>query len=168
MIEEVPDYPVGWLGLGDLYLRQGKIVDLEKHIKRLGQQPELGRAALELEIKLAAVRHGAAAAWQLLERADREFPGALEPLQGLCQVLFEHGDAKEAERALKELTRRAPDDASAHHNLGLLYRRCGRLSEAAQALGQALKIQPDRASTKTVLAEVMEEQQTNAVASGRC
>jgi len=55
------------------------------------------------------------------------------------------GRHKEAESALLDLTRKAPELSGPYANLGLLYRRVGRNAEAIAALERAIHINPRRA-----------------------
>lgn len=55
------------------------------------------------------------------------------------------GRHKEAEQALLDLTRKAPELSGPYANLGLLYRRVGRNAEAIAAFEKAIEINPRRA-----------------------
>ncbi len=57
-------------------------------------------------------------------------------------VLFDLCRLKEAQRTFAELTRRVPDDAWAHHQLGLVLEMLGDLSAADRELATARKLAP--------------------------
>lgn len=57
-------------------------------------------------------------------------------------VLFDLCRLKEAQRAFVELTRRTPDDAWAHHQLGLVLEMLGEAGPAEQELASARKLAP--------------------------
>jgi tetratricopeptide (TPR) repeat protein len=52
----------------------------------------------------------------------------------------------EAERALVALTLREPNLAGPHGNLGILYARTGKPTQAIESLRQAIRLNPDRAA----------------------
>jgi tetratricopeptide (TPR) repeat protein len=60
-------------------------------------------------------------------------------------VHMQTGHHKDAEQALRALTRQAPGLSGPHANLGLLFRRAGRNAEAIAALERAAEINPRRA-----------------------
>ena len=91
------------------------------------------------------------------ERAVAERPEDGEPRNSLCQFLFEHGTAEEAERVLKDLIAREATDASAHHNLGTLYLRTRRFREAARAYQESIRHRPDSAATHLHLGYALKE-----------
>jgi tetratricopeptide (TPR) repeat protein len=128
-------------------LRQGKTKEARAVAERLLAIPLLRGEGTVIRVKAAVAEGDVAGAWRELARAEKETPHDLDPLQGLCQVLFERGDWAEAERALKEFVRRSPRDGSAYHNLGTVYHRSGRTREAVGAYRQALLYRPDWSTT---------------------
>jgi tetratricopeptide (TPR) repeat protein len=153
--EEVPRYRPGWRGLGEVLLRQGKVNEVRALADRLSGDNGLAGESRVLRAKVAAAQGNLPEAWQEVESAAREVPGDLEPLQALCQFLFEGGHLAEAERALKELVRRAPEDGSAHHNLGMVHQRRGQFDLAVASYRQALRFRPDYPATHVHLANAL-------------
>jgi tetratricopeptide (TPR) repeat protein len=76
-----------------------------------------------------------------------EEPDDAEILSRRCQILFEHGKPDDAERALKSLIEHAPEDPSAHYNLGTLLLRTHRYDEAACAYRQSLRFRTNHPAT---------------------
>ena len=71
------------------------------------------------------------------------------PVDANAQRLFDEarralaaGRTEQAERAFKALTRSHPDLGGPHANLGLIYRRAGKLDDAIAALQEAVRVSP--------------------------
>jgi tetratricopeptide (TPR) repeat protein len=62
---------------------------------------------------------------------------------GLAQVLMIEGNAKEAEKQLKEAAKANPKSAHVHAQLGELYHTMGKKEEALAALKQAEGLDPN-------------------------
>jgi GT2 family glycosyltransferase/tetratricopeptide (TPR) repeat protein/SAM-dependent methyltransferase len=157
VVREVPSYRAGWRGLGEVLLRRGKLDEagaVAEELCRAGTVPEEGRL---LRGRVAAARGDLASARRELEAAAGERPEDPEPLRALGQLLFEHGRPEEAEGALRELTRRDPADAAAHHNLGTLYLRAHRFREATAAYRESLRLRPGSAVTWLQLGYALKE-----------
>lgn len=91
----------------------------------LAQAEELRRAGRHEEgisLLLDALRYGVHRA-QILFR--------------LGNLYFERGDLARAEHAYRRATEEAPYYASAHHNLGVVYRRQGKISQSVRLLKKA-------------------------------
>lgn len=91
----------------------------------LAQAEELRRAGRHEEgisLLLDALRYGVAKA-QVLFR--------------LGNLYFERGDLSRAEHAYRRATEEDPHHASAHHNLGVVYRRQGKISQSVKMLKKA-------------------------------
>jgi len=85
-----------------------------------------GRHAEGVALLLDALRYGEAKA-QILFR--------------LGNLYFEQGDLTRAEHAYRRATEEDPHHASAHHNLGVVYRRQGRIAQSLQMLKKARKLE---------------------------
>jgi tetratricopeptide (TPR) repeat protein len=157
VVAEAPAYQAGCRGLGEVLLRQGKHDDSQAEAGRMEGDPLLRWEGLFLRARVAAARGDPGAGRRALERAVREHPGELEPLRHLCQYLFEYIDVRQAEGPLEELARRAPDDASAHHNLGIVYLRTGRPRQAVGAFQESLRLRPDAPVTLLQLGHALRE-----------
>jgi GT2 family glycosyltransferase/tetratricopeptide (TPR) repeat protein len=148
IVTEVPDFPEGWRGLGELLVRREKITEVERLIDSLlSKQDRIRREGLILRGRLAGVRGDVAAAVRDLREADRSAPSDLEPLRIQCRALFEWGSPEAAESALQELSARDPRDASVLHNLGAVRQRLKKPAEAAVAFRESLKRRPNCAPT---------------------
>ena len=76
-----------------------------------------------------------------------------EPVSAGLQQVYDQalahlkaGRNKEAEQALLDLTKRAPELSGPQANLGVLYNRSGRTKEAIEALKRAIQLNPRRAA----------------------
>jgi GT2 family glycosyltransferase/tetratricopeptide (TPR) repeat protein len=139
VVEEKPRYMPGWQGLGDVLVEQQKWTEADAIAQRLAGEKDLRCAAMLLRAQMAAAQGKVKEARRQLEKAKAKYPRDLGPLQALCRLLFEHGEAGEAERALQELIRRDPEDGAAHHNLGTLCLRLGRPPEAVDHYRRSLQ-----------------------------
>lgn len=81
-----------------------------------------GRASEGIPLLLDALRYGEAKA-QVLFR--------------LGVLFFELGDLARAEHAFRRATEEDPHHASAHHNLGVVYRRQGKVAQSVKMLKKA-------------------------------
>jgi glycosyltransferase involved in cell wall biosynthesis/Flp pilus assembly protein TadD/2-polyprenyl-3-methyl-5-hydroxy-6-metoxy-1,4-benzoquinol methylase len=149
---EQPDYRMGWRGLGEILIRQTKLEEatrLARHL--LDRGGRLKTESLLLHGKVSAALGDLETAVAHLESADANEPEELVPLRVLCRLLFESDRAVAAERALRELTRRSPQDPTAHHNLGTICHRLTKYDSAVSALRQSLTLRPDSAMTHAQL-----------------
>lgn len=164
ILEDQPDYVPAWRGLGDVLLRQQKHSEVEYEISRLlAGKNGLRREGLLLRGWSLASRSRVAAALDEFEAADAMDPGDLEALRAKCRLLFEQGAPTMAEEALQELTRRAPDDAAAWHNLGTVYFRQHRYPQAVEAFEKSLRIRPDSPVTHEQLGTARQQLNLNSV-----
>lgn len=158
IVQEKPKYRMGWHGLGETLLRQGRKADVLALVEQLLKENNI----LKLEGKLLLAQLAVACsdpirARQELEVAVKEYPDELDPLQNLCQVLFEQGEYAEAEIYLNELSRRNPTDASAHFNLGTIYMKTHRHSAAVEAYQESIRFRPKSANTHFFLGNALKE-----------
>ena len=77
----------------------------------------------------------------------RSSPGDRQALTALAQFLFEFADPRQAEQALVQLLRCAPDDPATHHNLGTVYLRLELYDQAIAAYKESLRWRSDSATT---------------------
>ena len=150
IVQQAPTHVDGWRALVDVLLRAGKLEEVEKICGDLSaRNGRLGRESHLLRARLAVARNDLPAAIPLFELADRQDPQNLTALQALCQVLVEGGEFELAEQRLRELTSRAPSDAAAFHNLGIVYYRRGAFSQAAAAFERSVGLRPNAPETRT-------------------
>jgi GT2 family glycosyltransferase/tetratricopeptide (TPR) repeat protein/SAM-dependent methyltransferase len=154
VLHEVPTFRPAWRGLGDCLLRQGKLDEATVASQRLQRDTLLHVDGLILAAEVAKAKGNLDQARSLFEQAAFENPanGEDSPALGaLAQFLFENASPPEAEPVLVELTRRRPQDAASHHNLGTLYLRLGQHAAAVDAYRTSLKLRPDSAETQKLL-----------------
>jgi tetratricopeptide (TPR) repeat protein len=116
-LAEQPAFEPAWLGLGELYLAQGRWQELEQAIGRLNGSPEtvLLRARAHLR------RQEFAAAKSLLNESLDHAPNAVAPRVLLSQVLLQEGrDWAAAEQVLREVLAIEPRQTEARRNLEIL------------------------------------------------
>jgi len=148
IVAEVPTYHLGWRGLAEILLRQGKLDELQDLSERMPRAGGLlEREARILHGKLAAARGDLTTAVDQLRSADDPSSDDREPLRALCRILFEQGEPAAAEAALSELALRQPDDPATLHNLGTLRLRRQQFLEAESALRNSLRLRPRSAPT---------------------
>jgi Flp pilus assembly protein TadD len=84
----------------------------------------------------------------------REGVASDDVLDELCRQLFNSPDLVEAERWLRELVRRKPDDPSAHLNLAVVLARLGNREGAAEHARISLKLRPSYLPAEELLRSV--------------
>jgi GT2 family glycosyltransferase/tetratricopeptide (TPR) repeat protein len=142
VIKEAPGFGPGWSDLGEILIRRGKLPEAAQLAERLQREERLQGEALTLRVKVAAVRGDIAAAWEEIGHAGKGNPGIVGALGAFAHILVKGGNLAEAERALKEMSRLSPEDASAHFNLGIIYQRSGRPQQAVEEYRQAAALRP--------------------------
>lgn len=103
---------------------------------------------------------------RLLDGLLAEDPDHFAALQLKGSALMGLGRTKDAGEVLLKGVALAPDDANAYGNLGLLYRREGRLPEARKTLEKALSLGSRNLSLCLLYAEVLEAQSELVMAAG--
>jgi FkbM family methyltransferase len=166
IVEENHKYRMGWRGLGQILVAQGKLEDAVRLKNRLQKDPHLHFEGILLESQLAAQQGDVASARRTLERAVKKYPNQLPPLQALCRLLFERADPDQAEKALRELVKRDPADAAAFHNLGIVCLRQGKHEKALRYLRNSLQLRPKSVITLLQLGNALKEngQRAEAIA----
>ncbi len=153
---EQPRFRPGWMALGELLLRQGKLVEAGSLADQMLSSPATGAEGRLLRGQLALARGQKGEARQEFERAASEHPGDAEILGILCRFLFEHVGVAEAESALMALIRCSPEDAAARHNLGTVYRETGRPAQAIEEYRESLRLRPSSPATQSQLGLALE------------
>lgn len=85
----------------------------------------------------------ARAALARIEAALEGIPGDLDALLERCFALFELCRFEDAASQLEEVLRRAPEEAWAHHTLGLIAERRGDAREAEKRFARARRLAPE-------------------------
>jgi len=147
VVREVPAYRPGWRGLADCLLRLGRHGEADGLADRLAGEGGMRAEGLMTKARAAEARGDVTEARAAWGAAAAGSPGDLDALRGLCQFLFEHGPADDAERSLRDLAARAPEDPAVYHNLGTLHLREKRYAPAAEAFHASLRLRPDAPGT---------------------
>jgi tetratricopeptide (TPR) repeat protein len=126
---ERPDFTDAWLGLTEVWRRQGRVdclPEAEEAAHRLEALHKPVDAAL-LHVRVLMARQEFAAARQLLEQAIARAPQVVSLRLILTHVLLLEGrDWEAAERALRDVLALDPNNQDASHNLAVLMRQLGR------------------------------------------
>jgi tetratricopeptide (TPR) repeat protein len=118
VLAEQPDYALGWLGLGELYLRQARWTDLERVAERL--MPRRTPQAVLLRARACLARGEGEAARRTLQDGLAQTPASTALWRLLARVLHDQGKREEAAEALRKLLELAPEDAQARQALETL------------------------------------------------
>ena len=108
------------------------------------------RALLQLA-RLQAGGGDRSAAIQTLRRASALAPSSEDVLSGFAQLSLAAGAVTPAAVALQSLTRMCPTVAQYHYLLGVSLMLAGDMVAAYESLGQADRLEPDRAQTLIAL-----------------
>jgi len=154
---EMPCYRAGWRGLGEVLLRAGRYQEVRTVAEQCLREPGLRSEGWLLRSRLALAVGDIAAARVDSKQAVAEAPTDRAALEGLCHLLFDHGPASEAERALRSLIELDPGDGAAHHNLGLLLMRFKRYDEAVRSFRQSLRHRANYPATYLHLGRALKE-----------
>jgi tetratricopeptide (TPR) repeat protein len=126
-LAERPNYPAAWLGLGELFLLQGRWEEAAVAIQRLEESPAEQEKAVLLRAKLHLARQEFEAGRRLLANVIGSFPQALAPRVLLSELLLQEGrDWDAAEEALLTVLKFDPGHVQARRNLTLLRCQPGR------------------------------------------
>ncbi len=151
VVREVPAYRLGWRGLGEILLRQGKVESAVQLAERMTADPSLPPSlrteGLTLQGRAAGSRGQREQAKLLLQQAVDQSPEDIDARHALCRFLFENVDPAEAEGPLRELLRLDPDNPATYHNLGTIHLLREEHAKAVEAFQESLRHRPDSAET---------------------
>jgi tetratricopeptide (TPR) repeat protein len=120
-VAERPDFVPAWLGLGELYLAQGRAAEVEGLARRLETGPTGTLPAALVRARLDLARREFATARDRLHRAITQAPHALWPREMLCEVLAAEGAEPGAvAKALREVLQLNPNHVQARRQLARL------------------------------------------------
>jgi tetratricopeptide (TPR) repeat protein len=120
-VAERPDFVPAWLGLGELYLAQGRSDEVEGLARRLEVGPTCTLPAAMVRARLDLARREFAAARDRLERCITQAPHALWPREMLCEVLAAEGvEPGAVAQALREVLLLNPNHVQARRQLARL------------------------------------------------
>jgi glycosyltransferase involved in cell wall biosynthesis/tetratricopeptide (TPR) repeat protein len=126
VLGEKADFRPAWLGMGELYLAQGRWVDLDTLIARLAEQPFGEVDALVLRAQMHRVRREFDHGRILLEQARTRWPDSLPVLIQYSYMLLEQDtDHVLADQVLAEILARDPGNSTAQRNRQVLHLRAG-------------------------------------------
>jgi glycosyltransferase involved in cell wall biosynthesis len=113
-LAEEPNFPQGWLGLGQVLIDQNRWPEVDQVIERLEKTPHGQVEGVVLGgLKLATQRKWDEAR-QMMEGACARFPEAIEPRVLLSRLLLrDRNNWPAAERVLRELLKLDPSNAEA-------------------------------------------------------
>jgi tetratricopeptide (TPR) repeat protein len=155
-VAEAPGFREGHRCLAECLIQQAKYRAAEVQIEHMLAQPAFHGDGQVLKSRLAEAQGDFASARCELETAVARMPDDRQPLQALCQFLFEHGELEDARQTLHRLVELCPRDGAAHHNLGLVYLRMGQSEHALPWLRQSLRLRPEGRLTWEQLAQTLD------------
>ncbi|MCS6850302.1 MAG: glycosyltransferase [Gemmataceae bacterium] len=123
------DWPAAWLGLGEVWLRLGRVADLEQAARRLAADPAQAVPARLIGALWHRARRDLPAARQVLEPLVDDDPGAFWPRVALSGILLDEAtDLPAAERVLGEIVSLNPNYGPARVKLALLAQQDNRIA----------------------------------------
>jgi GT2 family glycosyltransferase/tetratricopeptide (TPR) repeat protein/2-polyprenyl-3-methyl-5-hydroxy-6-metoxy-1,4-benzoquinol methylase len=155
VVSDAPAYRPGWRGLGEVLLTAGRLDAAREAAHRLAGNGRLAPEGATLAAHVALRRGDAAAARRAMEDAVAHYPRDAQLRRDWSRLLFEYFSPLEAEPHLQALLELEPDDAATWHNFGTLRLQQRRLTEAANAFGESLRLRPDSALTRDLLAQAL-------------
>jgi glycosyltransferase involved in cell wall biosynthesis/Flp pilus assembly protein TadD len=153
VVQESPGFAPAWRGLASTAMRMNDPNLLDRLAAEMG---ESDRLAVERKVIVATAhvqRGELSQARALLYEAAAIPTSDHYSLRQLCQFLFEHGQAVEAESALLRLAQVEPRDGAVFFNLGNIYTRMEHWGGAIQSYERSLELRPDWPPTLLALAE---------------
>lgn len=152
-----PQYAEGWRGLVECLLSLRQYQEADEVAARLAKTAGLEPLGLSLLADLRREAGNHREALQLLEKAGQFVADDLDVLRSRCRLLFEASMFSDAEGALRELSRREPQDAAALHNLGTVLVQLGKKTEALDAFAKSLQLRPHSRATRALYDVVKSE-----------
>jgi predicted Zn-dependent protease with MMP-like domain/Flp pilus assembly protein TadD len=132
-----PSADRGWLDRGLALARRGS-----KAARKAQDTEAVAEFALLEGVALSQLGEPSEALARL-EAALATRPGDLEAMLERGFALYELCRFEAAREQLREVIRRSPDDAWAHHTLGLVAERLGETKEAERCFTRARRLEPD-------------------------
>jgi GT2 family glycosyltransferase/Flp pilus assembly protein TadD len=156
VVQERPDFLPGWLGLGEVCLRQGGGDTLEEVARTLEGLTEGPLEAALLRARDRMARQDFTAARDLLGEAITFYPQAVAPRLLLSRTLLQEGrDYVAAEEALRAVLALEPQNGEARHNLARLLEERRKQSPAdAVFLGNGAGLLAGRPARRPLSAQV--------------
>jgi tetratricopeptide (TPR) repeat protein len=143
-VDERPDFLPAWLGLGELFLEQGRLDELDQAVEKLDSLssvlpvPSVVNETLLLKARGLLARKDYEPARAILDELGARNPRWVYPRVILSHVLLQASRGREppenaaaAERVLREIVDLDPGQAESWRNLAVLLRHQGKLAQAA-------------------------------------
>jgi tetratricopeptide (TPR) repeat protein len=128
-VAERPDYTMAWLGLGEVFVRQGRWADLDKAVQDLEAEPARAVEAAVLRARGHMARKEYGAGRAVLEEVIGRYPLSWWPRLLLGDLLIHEGqDWAAAEQALHALLAVNPEHEPTRHKLATVQERLRRES----------------------------------------
>ncbi|HVR29980.1 MAG TPA: tetratricopeptide repeat protein [Thermoanaerobaculia bacterium] len=174
LVDRAPDDPWGYLGRGKVARRRGRLPDAAALFEQaVGRAPEdrEGTYLLAMTYRELGRRETALRQLDRLDSRSRAWPPdplmelirtGRHDLQSLVQVanrLLAEGNAEGAETLYRAVLDSEPGHFDALYNLGIVYGRQGRFTEAEASLEAAIRSRPDRTEPHFALAATYASQQ---------
>jgi len=142
-VAEQPGFGLGWLHLGELWLRQERWAQVEQSAQRLLGYPPLALQGMMLLAKAHLARREFPFARKVLEQVIAKIPQLVVPRVLLTHVLLqEDQDGPEVEPALRSVVEMDPSQTETWRNLVVLLRHRQRYDEALGTCRQARNHHP--------------------------
>jgi glycosyltransferase involved in cell wall biosynthesis/tetratricopeptide (TPR) repeat protein len=126
VLRDRPDFRPVWLGMGELFIRQKRWLELQELIARLAEQPSGEVDAVVLRAQMHRVRREFDQGRALLEQARVCWPDSLSVLiQYSFMLLEQDSDHVLADQVLAEILARDPGNSTAQRNRQVLHLRAG-------------------------------------------
>ena len=134
--------------IAQLLLAAGQAAELGAYFDHLRQRfPQLSERLYTLEADKLSSFHHRTEALQLLDRGIAEFPHSTSLRYSRSMLYEQEGSLAVAERDLRHILEREPDNAAALNALGyMLANRSDRYLEAERLISRALQIEPEEAA----------------------
>jgi len=132
VVADRPDHTGAWLGLGDVWLAQGRRAELEQVIRQFEADPRREADVAVLRGLICLSSRDFTGARTVLESACARHPRVLWPRILLGEVLMREGrDMAAAERVLREVLALDPSHTQTRRSLENLLRQQGKAVEPA-------------------------------------
>lgn len=157
VLREKPESRVAGRALGQVLLKQGKVLDAITIAETLCLRSSLRVEGLILKAQLAAAHGDRAQARKRFEAAVAQRGDSdCYPLHEYCRYLFESIGPPEARDLLQLLAEEDPENPSVQMNLGTYYQCVGDNEQAAVAFQKSVDLRPDWLPTRRQLAQTLE------------
>jgi Flp pilus assembly protein TadD len=153
-----PRIPIGYVKLGELYIKQGKMVRaVSEYELALKANPDSWRVANDLAYLLGETSKDINRAVTLAEKARSLKPEELTVQDTLGWLYLKRGDTAKAVELLKPVQAKAPEASVINYHLGMALYKAGKPQEARDLLKKSLARKdgfPGREEAERTLAKI--------------